>query len=99
MRSKLIGGLVAAAMLFTAAPLWARGDHGHGHGHWKHGHGHHHHVHRQHFTSHYVVRERWYPAPVYAAPVYAAPVYAAPVYRAPAPGLHVVLPNIFIPLP
>ena len=41
------------------------------------------------------------PAPVYyarPAPVYAAPVYAAPVYSAPAPGVHVVLPNIFIPL-
>jgi hypothetical protein len=96
MRNKLIGGLVAAAVMFTATPLWAKG--GHGHGHEKHGHGHKHHVHKHFHDSHFVVRERWYPEPVYAAPVY-VPVYAAPVYRAPAPGVHVVLPNIFVPLP
>lgn len=101
MRNRIMTGLAAAAMLFMAAPLWAHDGHwegrGHGHGH---GHGHYKHGYYQPYT---VVRERWIPAPVYAAPVYAAPVYAAPVYpapvyRAPAPGVHIVLPNLFIPL-
>jgi hypothetical protein len=26
------------------------------------------------------------------------PVYPAPIYSAPAPGVHIVVPNIFIPL-
>lgn len=97
MRSKLIAGIAAAAALFVATPIWADGGHrhGHGNGHWKHGHGHRHHAHGHHFQTHRhtVVRHYYRPAPVYAAPVYAAPVYAAP-----APGVHVVLPNIFIPL-
>jgi hypothetical protein len=94
MRNKLIPGIAAAAALLVATPIWAHGGgHGHGHGHWKHGHGHHHHAHAHYYQPSYVVRERWYPAPVYAAPVYTAPVYAAP-----APGVQVVLPNIFIPL-
>lgn len=101
MRNKLIAGMAAVAALLIATPIWADGGHRRGHGdkhHWKNGQGLHPQVRHFQPRAHTVVRERWYPAPVYAAPVYAAPVYAAPVYAAPAPGVHVVLPNIFIPL-
>ena len=81
MLKKLIGGL-AVATLFLATPAWAHG----GHGNWKHGkHWHKHNVHQQ-----YVVREVYRPVPVYPRAVY-------PVYPAPAPGIHVVVPNVFIP--
>lgn len=83
MRKKLISGLVAAA-LCMAVPAWADG--GHGHGHWKHGK----HWHKHHVQERYVVREYYCPVPVYPRAVY-------PVYPAPAPGIHVVVPNIFIP--
>ena len=97
--NKVLAGLATVGALLLAAPAWADRGHGHGHGHWKHGHGHwkHDYGHRHHFHGrpHTVVRHYYAPAPVYPVPVYAAPVYAAP---APAPGIHVVLPNIFIPL-
>ena len=88
MRKMLIGGLMAAALL-GAAPAWAHGGHGHGK-HAKHwlGHPGGHYVQR-----HYVVREVVRPVPVYPRAAY--PVY--PVYSAPAAGIHVVLPNVFIP--
>src|SRR5688572_27744928 len=96
MRKTLMAALGTTGALLLAAPAWAGGGHGHGHGHghWKHGHGHGHghHARAHHFHTHRhtVVRHYYRPAPVYAAPVYAAPVYSAP-----APGVHVVLPNIF----
>jgi len=99
MRNRIMTGLAAAAALLAATPLWAHDGHGHGDHGRGHGYGHYQHFQPRGYT---VVRERWVPAPVYAAPVYApvyaAPVYAAPVYRAPAPGVHIVLPNLFIPL-
>jgi hypothetical protein len=95
MRAKLVGGLLAAAALLIAAPAWAGGGHGHGHGH-RHGHKHWNkhparHYHPHYAPRHYVVREYWQPAPVYAVPVY-------PAYPAPAPGVHIVLPGIHIPI-
>lgn len=85
MGKKLIGGLAVAAALFMAAPAWAHGGHGHGHGHGHGKHWNHHYVHER-----VVTREYWRPVPVYTQAVY-------PVYPAPAPGIHVVVPDIFIP--
>ena len=76
---------VIAAMLLAAAPVWAHDGHGNGYGHWKHGNKHQ-------VREHYVVREYWRPVPVYPGPVY------YPVYPAPAPGIHIVLPGLYIPL-
>ncbi len=91
---KLMTGAVLAAVMLAAAPAWADrgGDHGRGHGY---GHGHKHWKHARHYHPHYgpprvvyreVVRHHSYHAP--------APVYYAP----PAAGIHVVLPNIYIPI-
>ena len=97
MRAKLVGSLLAAAAFLVAAPAWAGGGHGHGHRH-GHAHGHKHwnkhharHYHPHYAAPRYVVREYWHPAPVHAVPVY-------PAYPAPAPGVHIVLPGIHIPL-
>ena len=95
---KLVGSVLAAAALLMAAPVvWAGGGDGHGHRH-GHAHGHKHwqkhHVrnyHPHYRPRHYVVREYYHPAPVVAVPVY-------PAYPAPAPGVHIVLPGIHIPL-
>lgn len=96
MKKLLAGAVVSAAMLLTAGPALADRDHNRGHGH---GHDKHHWKETRHFYHHapprYVVRRdvRHYYAPSYYAPAY-APV---PVYR-PSAGIHVVLPNIYIPL-
>lgn len=95
---KLLTTAVLSAMLFAAGPALAdRGhDRGHGHGH---GNDKHHWKQSRHFHHYapprYVVRRdvhHYYPQ-TYYAPAY-APV---PVYR-PSAGIHVVLPNIYIPL-
>jgi len=93
---KLLTAAVLSAMLFAAGPALADRGHGHGHGkhHWKESRHFHHHA-----PPRYVVRRDvhhyYQPAPRYYAPAYA---YApAPVYR-PSAGIHVVLPNIYIPL-
>lgn len=86
MRKILIGGLVAAVLL-GAGPVWAH----HGHGNWKHGkHWRGHPVHGAYVHRQYVVREVVRPVPVY-------PRVAYPVYPAPAPGIHIVVPNVYIP--
>lgn len=95
---KLLTGAVLSAMLFAAGPALAdRGDdRGHGKHHWKQSK--HYDKHRGHYAPpRYVVRRdvHHYYAPTYYAPAY-APAYA-PVYR-PSAGIHVVLPNIYIPL-
>ena len=93
---------IAAAML-TAAPAFA--DHGHGkwdkhaEKHWKKEHKH---WAKHHHHDHYYVGERV----VYAPPavveqrvvtrVVERPVYVAPA-PVPAPGIHVVMPNIYVP--
>jgi hypothetical protein len=89
-KSKLIIGGLAAAVFALATPVWAHG----GPGQWNpvgYGHGKHWHKHQVH--ERVVVREYWHPVPVYPRVVY--PVY--PAYPAPAPGIHVVVPNIYIP--
>ncbi len=91
--SMLVAGLIAAGPALAYGGGHGHWKHGHGHGHWKHGHGYH--------RQHVVVREYWRPAPVYhPAPVYyPVPVYPRPVYYRPAPppGVHIVLPNVYIP--
>ena len=104
MKSLLTIG-IAAAML-TAAPAFAGPGHGHGK-HWdkhaeKHWKKHHKHWAKHHSHSHYYVDERV----VYAPPavverrvvtrVVERPVYVAPA-PAPAPGIHVVMPSIYVP--
>ncbi len=103
---KLLTGAVLSAMLFAAGPALAdRGDdRGHGKHHWKHS---------KHYDKHYDKHHSYYAPPRYVvrrdvhhyyhrpAPRYyyePAHVYApAPVYR-PSAGIHVTLPNIYIPL-
>ncbi len=94
MKKLLTSAVVSAAMLLTAGPALADRGHDRGYGHDKH-----HWKQSRHFHHHapprYVVRRdvHHYYAPSYYAPAY-APV---PVYR-PSAGIHVVLPNIYIPL-
>ena len=91
MTKKLIGGLAVAVALGMAAPAWANGGHGHRHGHGNgHAFGHAKHWQKHHVRQHYVVREVYRPVPVYPRAVY-------PVYPVAAPGIHVVIPSIFIP--
>ena len=86
MRKMLIGGLMTAVLL-GAGPVWAHN----GHGHWKHAnHWRGHPVHGAYVQRQYIVREVVRPVPVY-------PSVAYPVYPAPAPGIHIVVPNVFIP--
>jgi len=83
MRTKLMSGM-AAVILGMAAPAWAH----EGHGHERDRYWHRHHVHER-----VVVREYWRPAPVRPLPM----VYAVPPAPAPTPGIHIVLPDVYIP--
>ena len=92
---QLLKSVLVAAALVLAAPAWAKGGHGHrGHhgdhygwqDHRHHSKWKHHRHHRHHFRDE--VRTQYYYAPY--------PVY--PAYAAPAPGVHIVVPNIYIPL-
>ena len=93
MSKKLIGGLAVAAALFMAAPASAHhGGHGNGYGRDYRHDVHRHHVHRHYVHERIVTREYRRPVPVYQQVVY--PAYPAP---ASAPGIQIVLPDIFIP--
>lgn len=86
MTSRLKSGALAAVAFCLATPVWAHD----GHEHWRHDrHWHRHPVHER-----VVVREYVRPVPVYSQVVY--PSYPAPS-PAPAPGIHVVIPDIFFP--
>lgn len=89
---KLMTGAVLAAVMLAAAPAWADrgGDHGRGHGY---GHGRWQEV--RHYHPYYAP-----PRVVYREVVRYPAYYAPPVVYAPQPaaGIHVVLPNIFIPI-
>jgi hypothetical protein len=94
---RLLRSAFIVAALALASPVWAHGGHGHGHGHKHHGHhdswddrrGHgkwkHHRHHGRHVDRRVIVSQQYY-----------YPAY--PVYAAPAPGVHIVVPNIYIPL-
>lgn len=98
---QLLKSVLVAAALVLAAPTAAKGGHGHGGKH----HGHHHgwqdhrhyskwkhHRHHRHYPRREVHAHHYYaPYPVY-------PAYPAYPAYAPAPGVHIVVPNIYIPL-
>ena len=91
MSKRLISALAVAVALGMAAPAWANGGHGHRPGHGNgHAYGHFKHGHKHHAHGRYFVREVYRPVPVYPRAFY-------PVYPAAAPGIHVVIPSIFIP--
>ncbi len=92
---KFLTGAILSAVLLGAGPAFANRGHGHGHGskhHWKtQKHVYHHYGPPRHVVKHVyrhrpprVVHHYYEPAPVY--------------YHRPAAGIHVVLPNIYIPL-
>ncbi len=105
---KILTGAVLSAMLFAAGPAFADRDDDRGHGkhHWKHS-KHYDKHYNKHYSKHYDKHHGHYAPPRYVVrrdvhhyyePTYYEPVYApAPVYR-PSAGIHVMLPNIYIPL-
>lgn len=93
---KLLKSAFIVAALALASPVWADGGHGHkrhghhhgwddrrGHAEWKHHR--HHRNHGRHVDRRVILSQQYY-----------YPAY--PVYAAPAPGVHIVVPNIYIPL-
>lgn len=88
---KLLIGAAMAALFAAATPAWAHHEDWHDHGyqnHWNHG---------KHWRGHRAHNERVYVREY----VRTVPVYQ-PVYQsnpAPAPGIHVVVPDIYIPFP
>ena len=91
---KFLTGAILSAVLLGAGPAFADRGHGHGHGpkhHWKpQKHVYHHYGPPRHVVKHV---HRYHPPRVvhhYYEP--------APVYHRPAFGVHVMLPNIYIPL-
>jgi hypothetical protein len=99
MRSKLMtGGLMAAAFCLTT-PVWARD----GHDNWRHDRHdrrvthdrydrHDRHWNHRPIRERVVVREYVNQVPVY-------PQMAYPAYQSPAPGIHVVIPDLYFPFP
>ena len=91
---KTLLATITAALLLGVAPAWAGHGHGHGHGHGKHAEKHwkkaHKHwaKHHRHVDRHVVVHEYYRPAPV---------VHHVVVPASPPPGIHVVMPNIYVP--
>ena len=95
---KLLKSAFVVVAIALASPVWAHGGHGHGHGH---GHRHGWHDGRGDFRHHHRHHARFVERRVIVSPQYyyqPYPVYPAPIYSAPAPGVHIVVPNIFIPL-
>lgn len=98
---QLLKSVLVAAALVLAAPAWAKGGHGHGGKH----HGHHHGwqdrghhskwKHQRHHRNHRYYHRREVHTYHYYTP---RPVYPAYPAYAPAPGVHIVVPNIYIPL-
>lgn len=89
---KLLTGAVLSAVMLAAVPAYAdRGDHDRGHGrdkhHWKHAHRGHQYYEPPRVVYREVVRHHSYYAP--------APVYYPP---RPTAGIHIMLPNIYIPI-
>jgi len=105
---RIIKSAFIVAALVLSTPVWAHGGHGHGqqrHDGWRdhrqhgwHDHRHHgRHDHRHHAGARHL-RHGWaYAGPRYHSRHYYAP-YPAYAYAAPAPGVHIVVPNIYIPL-
>jgi Ni/Co efflux regulator RcnB len=97
---KLFTAIVAGALIATS-PAWAHGGHGHGkhaHKEWRKAQKHwaKHHKHHRHHIDHVVVHQYVSapPAVVHRHVVHERVVVAPP---APPPGVHIALPNIYIP--
>lgn len=94
---RLLKSAIVVAALALASPVWANGGHDKQDKHHRNHHGwddHRHHSEWRHHRDH----SRYYEPQYYAGPRYYAPY---PVYGyapAPAPGVHIVVPNIYIPL-
>ena len=94
---RLLKSMLVVAALAVAGPVWAHGGHGHGkhHGHSHGWHGDRHNSHWKHYKHH---GRHWRGRdPHYARGYYYAP-YPAYAYAPPAPGVHIVVPNIYIPI-
>lgn len=109
MKSFIAGLAIAVPLMFGAAPGWADDDHDHGRhsSHWnKHAEKEWKREHKQ-WRKHQRQAERRYYRDHYSREVvvhhYAPPVrqpryYASPVWApAPAPGVHIVMPDVYIP--
>jgi hypothetical protein len=94
---RFLKSLFVVAALSLTGPVWAHGGHGHGHGQ-KHHKWHHqgHHSEWRH-DRHHAHGWRGRHDPYYASRYYYAP-YPPYGYAVAAPGVHVVVPNIYIPL-
>jgi hypothetical protein len=88
MKLKVLMGTMAAAVLFSATPALA--DRGHGHGKWKKQH----HAHQYRYYERHVYHH-YPPVRVYQRQY---PRYHVYTYAPPPPGVHIVLPNVYIPL-
>ena len=91
---RLLKSLFIAAAIVMSAPALAHGGHGHDRHH-RHHHGWHgerHHAYGGHHHHRHYVRSY---EPRYYSNYYYPP---QPVYVAPAPGVHIVVPNIYIPI-
>lgn len=88
MKLKLLTGILAVAILGAATPALA--DRGHGHGHWKKYH------HGKYYRDYEERVDHYYP-PVRVYERHYVPHYVY-TYAPPAPGIHVTLPNVYIPL-
>lgn len=94
---RLLTGAVLSAALLATTPAFAGHDRDddHDRGHDKHYWKHQKQAYKRYGPPEYVVRRDVYH---YYEPTYYAPAYApVPVYR-PSAGIHVVLPNLYIPL-
>lgn len=90
LKLKLLAGIMAVTVLGTATPALADRGHGHGKGHWKN------HHHDRHYRNHERHVYYYYP-PVQVRKRYYHHEYAH-IYAPRAPGIHVVLPGVYIPL-
>lgn len=92
MMLKLLTTIFMVAAFSTAAPVFAHGGHdrGHAYGHAKHWKKHHrnfHHPRHVHYRDRVIVREYVRTEPAYT------------YYSPPAPGVHIVVPDIYLPWP
>ena len=95
---RLLRSMLVVAALGLAGPVWAAGGHGHGHDGFRHDrHGHRHHSHWKHH-GHYAHAWRYHYYDPYYYSAYYYPPYPRYGYAVAAPGVHIVVPNVYIPL-
>jgi hypothetical protein len=96
---RLLKKAMLIAAILVASPVWAHGGHGHGPKHGGRHHGWNGYGHQQEWRHHGPYAYGWRApyAPYYGARYYYPP-YPVYGYAVPAPGIQVVVPNIYIPL-